>query len=305
MSLKVPKGKPASITVVNSVEKLAPDAQPYVTDLNPDISDANLKFGIPQGEKGDKGDENIAIGCQSDFPNQEPEHDKIWYDPCDEAMDEYSIKDFLYSSYIAMGGTSPKDEFESAWKHFPRVSGFEIKFANSFEALGDPTEDKVGNLYIIPSNDPIAGDLFDEYIVIKSPSLDNQYMWEKWGGGGQIEVDLQNYYNKLEVEGLVSSTNNALDQKVTKQLETKVDKIEGSSLIPAADLTQITTNKTNIEQLQEDIKTCITTLTSSDNTVTITGDSKSKDLKVNMTNLISEENNTCVTLGSNNKLDLC
>lgn len=238
---------------MTSVEKLAPDAQPYVTDLNPDISDANLKFGIPQGEKGDKGDENIAIGCQSDFPNQEPEHDKIWYDPCDEAMDEYSIKDFLYSSYIAMGGTSPKDEFESAWKHFPRVSGFEIKFANSFEALGDPTEDKVGNLYIIPSNDPIAGDLFDEYIVIKSPSLDNQYMWEKWGGGGQIEVDLQNYYNKLEVEGLVSSTNNALDQKVTQQLETKVDKVEGSGLISDTDLNQIRTNKSDIESLQTSV----------------------------------------------------
>lgn len=67
LNVKVPKGKPATVTVVSEVEKLAPDAQPYVTDLNPDISDANLKFGIPQGEKGDPGDENIAIGCQSDF----------------------------------------------------------------------------------------------------------------------------------------------------------------------------------------------------------------------------------------------
>ena len=119
LNVKVPKGKPATVTVVSEVEKLAPDAQPYVTDLNPDISDANLKFGIPQGEKGDPGDENIAIGCQSDFPNNEPEHDKIWYDPCDESMDEYSVQDFLYNSYIAVGGTLTQEQFETAWKSFP------------------------------------------------------------------------------------------------------------------------------------------------------------------------------------------
>lgn len=116
LNVKVPKGKPATVTVVSEVEKLAPDAQPYVTDLNPDISDANLKFGIPQGEKGDPGDENIAIGCQSDFPNNEPEHDKIWYDPCDESMDEYSVQDFLYNSYIAVDGTLTQEQFETAWK---------------------------------------------------------------------------------------------------------------------------------------------------------------------------------------------
>lgn len=123
LNVKVPKGKPATVTVVSEVEKLAPDAQPYVTDLNPDISDANLKFGIPQGEKGDPGDENIAIGCQSDFPNNEPEHDKIWYDPCDESMDEYSVQDFLYNSYIAVGGTLTQEQFETAWKSFPNTSG--------------------------------------------------------------------------------------------------------------------------------------------------------------------------------------
>ena len=63
LDLKVPKGKPATVTVVEQVDKLAPDAQPFVTDLNPSISDANLKFGIPQGEKGDPGDQNVFIGC--------------------------------------------------------------------------------------------------------------------------------------------------------------------------------------------------------------------------------------------------
>lgn len=242
LNIKVPKGKPATVTVISEVEKLAPDAQPYVTDLNPDISDANLKFGIPQGEKGDPGDENIAIGCQSDFPNNEPEHDKIWYDPCDEAMDEYSVQDFLYHSYIAVGGTLTQEQFETAWKSFPNISGFEIRFANSFEELGDPTVDKLGKLYMIPATSTVLHDLFEEYIVVHSPSTtEDVYMWKKWGSG-QITVDLKNYYTKSEI-----------DTTVTNQLANKVDKVEGSGLISDTDLNQIRTNKADIANLQTSV----------------------------------------------------
>ena len=242
LNIKVPKGKPATVTVISEVEKLAPDAQPYITDLNPDISDANLKFGIPQGEKGDPGDENIAIGCQSDFPNNEPEHDKIWYDPCDEAMDQYSVQDFLYHSYIAVGGTLNQEQFEAAWKSFPNTSGFEIRFANSFEELGDPTVDKLGKLYMIPATSTVLHDLFEEYIVVHSPSTtEDVYMWEKWGSG-QITVDLKNYYTKSEV-----------DTTVTNQLANKVDKVEGSGLISDTDLNQIRTNKADIANLQTSV----------------------------------------------------
>ena len=242
LNIKVPKGKPATVTVISEVEKLAPDAQPYVTDLNPDISDANLKFGIPQGEKGDPGDENIAIGCQSDFPNNEPEHDKIWYDPCDEAMGQYSVQDFLYHSYIAVGGTLNQEQFEAAWKSFPNTSGFEIRFANSFEELGDPTVDKLGKLYMIPATSTVLHDLFEEYIVVHSPSTtEDVYMWEKWGSG-QITVDLKNYYTKSEI-----------DTTVTNQLANKVDKVEGSGLISDTDLNQIRTNKADIANLQTSV----------------------------------------------------
>lgn len=221
LNVKVPKGKPATVTVVSEVEKLAPDAQPYVTDLNPDISDANLKFGIPQGEKGDPGDENIAIGCQSDFPNNEPEHDKIWYDPCDESMDEYSVQDFLYNSYIAVGGTLTQEQFETAWKSFPNTSGFEIRFANSFEELGDPTVDKLGKLYMIPATSTVLHDLFEEYIVVHSPSTtEDVYMWEKWGSG-QITVEI--------IDSLESDrTDAALSAAQGKALKTLVDELKAS-----------------------------------------------------------------------------
>ena len=259
LNVKVPKGKPATITVVSEVEKLAPDAQPYVTDLNPDISDANLKFGIPQGEKGDPGDENIAIGCQSDFPNNEPEHDKIWYDPCDEAMDQYSVQDFLYHSYIAVDGTLNQEQFEAAWKSFPNTAGFEIKFAKSFEELGDPTADKLGKLYMIPAQSTVLHDLFEEYIVVHSPSTTEEvYMWEKWGSG-QITVDLSGYYTKSQVDSAISTAKSELEAAdtalegqittVTNQLTNKVDKVEGSGLISDTDLNQIRTNKADIESL--------------------------------------------------------
>ena len=264
LNVKVPKGKPATVTVVSEVEKLAPDAQPYVTDLNPDISDANLKFGIPQGEKGDPGDENIAIGCQSDFPNNEPEHDKIWYDPCDESMDEYSVRDFLYNSYIAIGGkTLTQEQFETAWKSFPNTSGFEVIFANSFEKLGDPTVDKLGKLYIIPATSTALHDLFEEYIVVHSPSTtEDVYMWEKCGSG-QITVDLSGYYTKTQVDDAISTAKTELEDAdtalegqittVTNQLNNKVDKVAGSSLISDTDLNQIRTNKSDIESLQTSV----------------------------------------------------
>lgn len=290
LNVKVPKGKPATVTVVSEVEKLAPDAQPYVTDLNPDISDANLKFGIPQGEKGDPGDENIAIGCQSDFPNNEPEHDKIWYDPCDEAMDQYSVQDFLYHSYIAVGGTLKQEQFEAAWKSFPNTAEI-VEIIDSLEsdktdaalsaAQGKALKTLIDDLKAsvaaaldykgtkdsydqLPSSGNKKGDVWNVVAAHGTTPAGTNYAWDgaKWDPLGGT-IDLSGYYTKSQVDDAISAAKTELEAAdtalegqittVTNQLNNKVDKVEGSGLISDTDLNQIRTNKSDIESLQTSV----------------------------------------------------
>lgn len=290
LNVKVPKGKPATVTVVSEVEKLAPDAQPYVTDLNPDISDANLKFGIPQGEKGDPGDENIAIGCQSDFPNNEPEHDKIWYDPCDEAMDQYSVQDFLYHSYIAVGGTLNQEQFGAAWKSFPNTAGV-VEIIDSLEsdktdaalsaAQGKALKTLIDDLKAsvaaaldykgtkdtydaLPTEGNKKGDVWNVVAAHGTTPAGTNYAWDgaKWDPLGGT-IDLSGYYTKSQVDNAISAAkteleaaDTALEGQITtvnNQLNNKVDKVEGSGLISDTDLNQIRTNKSGIESLQTSV----------------------------------------------------
>lgn len=290
LNVKVPKGKPATVTVVSEVEKLAPDAQPYVTDLNPDISDANLKFGIPQGEKGDPGDENIAIGCQSDFPNNEPEHDKIWYNPCDEAMDQYSVQDFLYHSYIAVGGTLNQEQFEAAWKSFPNTAEI-VEIIDSLEsdktdaalsaAQGKALKTLIDDLKAsvaaaldykgtkdsydqLPSSGNKKGDVWNVVAAHGTTPAGTNYAWDgaKWDPLGGT-IDLSGYYTKSQVDDAISAAKTELEAAdtalegqittVTSQLNNKVDKVEGSGLISDTDLNQIRTNKSDIESLQTSV----------------------------------------------------
>ena len=290
LNVKVPKGKPATVTVVSEVEKLAPDAQPYVTDLNPDISDANLKFGIPQGEKGDPGDENIAIGCQSDFPNNEPEHDKIWYDPCDESMDEYSVQDFLYNSYIAVGGTFNQEQFEAAWKSFPNTAEI-VEIIDSLEsdktdaalsaAQGKALKTLIDDLKAsvaaaldykgtkdtydaLPTEGNKKGDVWNVVAAHGTTPAGTNYAWDgaKWDPLGGT-IDLSGYYTKSQVDDAISAAKTELEAAdtalegqittVTNQLNNKVDKVEGSGLISDTDLNQIRTNKSDIESLQTSV----------------------------------------------------
>lgn len=157
-----------------------------------------------------RGDENIAYGCPSDFEDGEPSIEKIWYDPCDDAVGQFSMTDFLYKAYLDIGGNLPQEEFEKYFVNF-NASSFEVKFAKSFEDLGEPTKEKLGKLWVVPGEKTTPNNLFDEWIVTTSPStLETTYMWERFGGDTKIEIDLTNYTTRPEVMNI----KNGLDRRI-------------------------------------------------------------------------------------------
>lgn len=306
LNVKVPKGKPATITVVSEVEKLAPDAQPYVTDLNPDISDANLKFGIPQGEKGDPGDENIAIGCQSDFPNNEPEHDKIWYDPCDEAMDQYSVQDFLYHSYIAVDGTLNQEQFEAAWKSFPNAADTALK-----EQITTITNQLTNKVDKVEGSGLISDTDLNQ---IRTNKADIERLTTSVGGkqdeltpGDAVSITEENVIDVKveEVAGqLLTKSANGLRAHISSITGAKIK--VGTAITGGVEIGADQTVAAGMQALSDSIQTAvpggITSLTSPDETITIIGTGTSRGLAINTAKLVSTTSS--IQVGDNGKLDM-
>ena len=257
LNIKVPKGKPATVTVISEVEKLAPDAQPYVTDLNPDISDANLKFGIPQGEKGDPGKDAYLIAQENGYTGTKEEYAKVLTDipkiinSIEEEPTEGS------KNLITSGGvwqaidnvhTTINNQIKSSIvDNLESLAADKSLSANQGRILKEMIA-KLANLQIdIVDQLPSIGETNIIYLVKKSgsaPDIHDEYVFVdgKWEKIGNTEIDLSNYYTRAEV-----------DATVTNQLANKVDKVEGSGLISDTDLNQIRTNKADIANLQTSV----------------------------------------------------
>lgn len=113
----------------------------------------------------------------------------------------------------------------------------------------------------LPTTGNKKGDVWNVVAAYGTTPAGTNYAWDgsQWDPLGGT-VDLSGYYSKTQVDDAISAAktdleaaDTALDGKittVTNQLANKVDKVEGSSLIPDADLNQIRTNKGDIESLQ-------------------------------------------------------
>ena len=116
----------------------------------------------------------------------------------------------------------------------------------------------------LPTKGNKKGDVWNVVAAYGTTPAGTNYAWDgtQWDPLGGT-VDLSGYYTKTQVDDAISTAKTELEAAdtalegqittVTNQLNNKVDKVAGSSLISDTDLNQIRTNKSNIESLQTSV----------------------------------------------------
>lgn len=116
----------------------------------------------------------------------------------------------------------------------------------------------------LPTEGNKKGDVWNVVAAHGTTPAGTNYAWDgtQWDPLGGT-VDLSGYYTKTQVDDAISAAKTELEAAdtalegqittVTNQLNNKVDKVAGSSLISDTDLNQIRTNKSDIESLQTSV----------------------------------------------------
>ena len=116
----------------------------------------------------------------------------------------------------------------------------------------------------LPTEGNKKGDVWNVVAAHGTTPAGTNYAWDgtQWDPLGGT-VDLSGYYTKTQVDDAISTAKTELEAAdtdlegqittVTNQLNNKVDKVAGSSLISDTDLNQIRTNKSDIESLQTSV----------------------------------------------------
>lgn len=116
----------------------------------------------------------------------------------------------------------------------------------------------------LPTEGNKKGDVWNVVAAHGTTPAGTNYAWDgtQWDPLGGT-VDLSGYYTNTQVDDAISTAKTELEAAdtalegqittVTNQLNNKVDKVAGSSLISDTDLNQIRTNKSDIESLQTSV----------------------------------------------------
>lgn len=173
---------------------------PYTLPLNPTAqgySGAEIRKKLYQAIVGEKGSilellDKLVNATTTELNSLATDIDgdklsKIWTDIAEQTTT--NLTDVLIFN---RGSNVYKTTLANLLTHIPNV--------NLFATVAELPENGLPNkIYLVPSNDPEAQDTFDEYIWVNGD-------WEKIGS---VTIDLSNYYNKTEI-------NNLLTPKITK-----------------------------------------------------------------------------------------
>lgn len=293
-----------------------------------------------------RGDENIWISTKEIKPGEgnppvmevrdpnNPEEiiqvedkDKIWYDPFDISLDEFSSFEFVFNAYKEAGGQLSEDAFRNTFAKVDLSSYYtKIEVDNAISAA--KTELKA------------ADTALEGQIATVTNQLNNKV--DKVEGSGLIsDTDLnQIRTNKSNIESLQTSVGgkqealtegqavsiteeNVIDVKLDPASDAALSKsaeglkldlsgVKGSTVKVGVAITggaEIGADQTiaaGMQALSDSIRTAvaggITSLTSPDETVTVTGTDTSRGLAVNISKLVSSS--SAIQIGEDNKLDL-
>lgn len=293
-----------------------------------------------------RGDENIWISTKEIKPGEgnppvmevrdpnNPEEiiqvedkDKIWYDPFDISLDEFSSFEFVFNAYKEAGGQLSEDAFRNTFAKVD-LSSYYTKIEVDDAISAAKTELKA------------ADTALEGQIATVTNQLNNKV--DKVEGSGLIsDTDLnQIRTNKSNIESLQTSVGgkqealtegqavsiteeNVIDVKLDPASDAALSKsaeglkldlsgVKGSTVKVGVAITggaEIGADQTiaaGMQALSDSIRTAvvggITSLTSPDETVTVTGTGTSRGLAVNISKLVSSS--SAIQIGEDNKLDL-
>lgn len=169
---------------------------------------------------------------------QVEDKDKIWYDPFDISLDEFSSFEFVFNAYKEAGGQLSEDAFRNTFakvdlsSYYTKIEvdnkvsaavGSVYKMKGSVDdatALQALTGVAIGDTYNVIAAGSLNGEPFEagsNFVAIKAGAGNQEGMWDKLGG----TIDLSAYARSADVANTY-----ATKTAVTSEIATKIGTLD-------------------------------------------------------------------------------